>query len=84
MADSAPSMTRETVTITDSRITVSWPRCPDLSPEIEAKIRAYWIDRIERITRQVLGDFTERNGPTGKASPAPRKRPYSVVDFTGC
>lgn len=48
-------MIRESVTITLDKITVSYSDVDlSLTPELEARLRAYWADRIRRIEREVL------------------------------
>lgn len=46
----------EKVTITRDKLTVSYSGLDQyLTPELEARLAAYWKDRLDRITAAVLG-----------------------------
>ncbi len=69
----------EHVTIERDKIVVSY-RGDDLSltPEMEARLAAFWKGRIERITRQVLGDFGTSSGNALAPADVPEREQESL------
>ncbi len=67
----------ETVTITDREIVVSY-RGDDLSlmtPEMEARLAAFWKARIDRITAEVLGTSSGNVLPSADVPERERESP---------
>lgn len=66
----------ETVTITADKLTVSYS-LPELSltPEQEAALAVFWRERIDRLMRQVMGDFTAAGSAYAGHVPAREQSP---------